>query len=102
MSQQPEQKIQDTQQLADIKSSINSRTLLGIGNIYANQVKCLKCNNTIRSKNRHDFVTCPCGSISVDGGSHYLKRSGDIGNYEELSIMYNEIDMFNLQQYGRM
>ena len=48
-----------------------------------NAVLCLNCDEEIESKHRHDFVTCICGNVSVDGGLVYLKRSGD--SYEELS-----------------
>jgi hypothetical protein len=35
---------------------------------------------------RHDFVTCKCGRVSVDGGKDYLKRSfTDPIDYTELS-----------------
>lgn len=69
------------------------RIRLGLGNIYENQIKCTSCNTLIRSKYKHDFVTCPCGSVSVDGGSHYLKRSGNITGYEEMSTMFDDISI---------
>ena len=40
-----------------------------------NRVKCLKCDDTIESKHVHDFVTCSCGNVSVDGGLDYSRRS---------------------------
>ncbi len=42
--------------------------------IISNKVRCKKCGEIIESKNRHDFVTCKCGAVSVDGGHDYLKR----------------------------
>jgi hypothetical protein len=39
-----------------------------------NKAKCLKCNTVVESKYRHDYVTCNCGNVSVDGGNDYLKR----------------------------
>ena len=53
--------------------------------IIKNAARCLNCNDVIESKHRHDFVTCTCGKLSVDGGHDYLKRAGDIKNYKELS-----------------
>ena len=54
--------------------------------IKVNKVRCLKCEDVIESTHRHDFVTCKCGNVSVDGGKDYLKRSAlDEGKYEELS-----------------
>lgn len=53
--------------------------------IKRNRAKCLHCGDIIESKNRHDFVTCTCGMLSVDGGLDYLKRCGDLKFMEELS-----------------
>jgi len=44
--------------------------------IIQNAVTCLGCGDFIVSKHRHDFVTCTCGAISVDGGQAYLRRVG--------------------------
>lgn len=38
-----------------------------------NSVKCLSCNTVVRSKFRHDYVTCKCGDVSVDGGTLYSR-----------------------------
>ena len=48
--------------------------------IVQNAVTCLGCGDFIVSKHRHDFVTCTCGAISVDGGQAYLRRVGDFRN----------------------
>jgi hypothetical protein len=48
--------------------------------IVQNAVTCLGCGDFIFSKHRHDFVTCTCGAISVDGGQDYLRRVGDFSN----------------------
>ena len=53
--------------------------------IIQNAVTCLGCGDFIVSKHRHDFVTCTCGAISVDGGQSYLRRVGDFGNSIDLS-----------------
>lgn len=51
------------------------RRELGVGDVWINSAKCEECGDVLRSKNRHDFVTCSCGNLSVDGGSWYTKRS---------------------------
>ena len=61
-----------------------------IGDIWLNSVRCKVCGDIIRSKNRHDYVECHCGAISVDGGSWYLRRVGNLNNYEELSEMFDD------------
>ena len=53
--------------------------------IVQNAVTCLACGDFIVSKHRHDFVTCTCGAVSVDGGQEYLRRVGDFGNAVDLS-----------------
>ena len=35
------------------------------------RVKCRACGDIIKSKHRHDYVTCSCGEVSVDGGEDY-------------------------------
>ena len=40
-----------------------------------NAARCLECGDEIESTHRHDFRTCSCGSISVDGGLSYAKRT---------------------------
>lgn len=40
-------------------------------------IKCLNCGNSIQSTHRHDFVTCSCGKVSIDGGSNYTRIVGD-------------------------
>jgi len=47
-----------------------------------NCVKCLKCGNIIFSRAIHDFRSCTCESVSVDGGFDYMKVCGDRGNFE--------------------
>ena len=49
------------------------------------------CGDVIESHNRHDFMSCKCGEISVDGGKSYIKRSAkDLNNIIELSETYEE------------
>jgi len=57
-----------------------------------NIAKCLLCGDIIESKHRHDFVTCKCGNLSVDGGQDYWKRSivHGIDSYKELGILKTE------------
>ena len=55
--------------------------------IIKNQIRCRQCRDIIESKNRHDFRTCSCGCVSVDGGHDYLRLCYKAeGDYEELSI----------------
>lgn len=53
--------------------------------IVQNAVSCLSCGDFIVSKHRHDFVTCTCGAISVDGGQEYLRRVGALDACVDMS-----------------
>ena len=42
--------------------------------IKTNKIQCNFCKDIIESIHRHDFKSCLCGRVSVDGGKDYLKR----------------------------
>lgn len=48
-----------------------------------NRIKCLKCNDEIESKYRHDFISCRCGACFVDGGDSYFRAGGENFNQME-------------------
>lgn len=58
--------------------------------IICNRIQCKKCNDIIESKTIHDFVTCRCGAVSVDGGKDYLRRCGNKEDIIELSETINK------------
>lgn len=45
--------------------------------IVTNKLQCHKCADIIESKHGHNFVSCSCGNIAVDGGKNYLRRVGN-------------------------
>ena len=53
--------------------------------IIKNAIRCKKCGDIIESKTVHDFKFCSCGSCAVDGGHDYLRRCGNLGDWEEMS-----------------
>lgn len=60
--------------------------------IVRNAARCKKCNTFIESKHVHDFVSCDCGSIFVDGGTDYIRRGGDFENMEDLTEFSSELN----------
>ena len=40
------------------------------------KIKCLKCNDVIKSYSVHDFKWCSCRNIFIDGGDEYLRYGG--------------------------
>ena len=62
--------------------------------ILKNAIKCNPCGDIIESESTHDFKTCSCGRVSVDGGHEYLKRcfqkEGDYGELSETVLTLDE------------
>jgi hypothetical protein len=52
--------------------------------IIRNAAQCVKCKDVIESKHRHDFVSCSCRAIFVDGGMDYIRIGG---NPEDIILM---------------
>ena len=46
------------------------------------KLKCLECGDIIQSKHVHNFVTCKCGKVSIDGGGDYARILGSEDNWE--------------------
>lgn len=66
------------------------KILNGAKVIWRNSAVCGDCLTEIVSTHRHDYVTCPCGKVSVDGGHSYLRRTAqDWGYLRETSIVIN-------------
>lgn len=42
-----------------------------------NAIECPKCHDIIFSRVRHDYRSCSCSSIAIDGGFDYTKVSFD-------------------------
>lgn len=73
-------------------TSAEEREKLNIGDWWINGVVCLECKDFIRSRNRHDYRSCSCGNVSVDGGSHYLRRSFKRGTFVDVSEPFGDLD----------
>lgn len=59
--------------------------------IIRNRAKCKLCGDIIESKFRHDFVSCKCGEMFVDGGKTYLRGGAkDFRNFIDLSEIKEE------------
>jgi hypothetical protein len=61
--------------------------------ILRNSAKCALCGTEIESKTLHDYQTCECGEIYVDGGRSYLHRGfkTSLENFEDTSIIEEEV-----------
>lgn len=53
--------------------------------IKRNAIRCRKCGEVIESTYTHDFKWCSCRAVAVDGGHDYLRRCGNMEDWDELS-----------------
>lgn len=63
---------------------------MNVGQWMENAAHCQSCNSVIRSTHRHDFRSCECGRLSVDGGTWYLRRlfSTDAQGWDDRSVQW--------------
>ena len=69
----------------ELMDRLASRKSYGHFRIIRNAIRCNICGDEIESTHRHDFVTCKCGTCSVDGGHSYLRRCGDLDQFTDIS-----------------
>lgn len=80
----------DYHDFTTIDTSVADRKKLNVGDWYTNAAECRNCGKTVRSCNAHHYVQCDCGRIAVDGGSWYLKRTGDPSQMIDRSVPFND------------
>ena len=62
--------------------------------LVVNKIRCNKCGDEIESTYRHNYRSCKCGAVAVDGGLDYLRRTGgrdeftELSEYEEEGVAY--------------
>jgi len=63
-----------------------------------NAIICLNCGDTIYSRARHDFHSCTCGKVSIDGGFDYIKISWHTGNPQpvtkKITVNFSKEEIF--------
>ncbi len=58
--------------------------------ILFNSIQCKHCKQIINSRHVHHCISCKCGKVAVDGGLDYLKRSGNMKDVIEASILIDD------------
>jgi hypothetical protein len=58
-------------------------------------IKCLKCNDIVWSRHRHDCRWCKCKSCFIDGGGDYARYGVTDSDYEILEIEVDDGHMDN-------
>ena len=67
--------------------------------LIRNVIQCTHCRDIIESKYTHDFKVCRCGTVGVDGGLSYARRTAknsrsdfiDLSEWEEVEVEKIEI-----------
>lgn len=54
--------------------------------IVISMAQCKKCKVVLISAHRHDYRTCKCGAIMLDGGRDYIRSGGDPEDINLLTI----------------
>ena len=71
--------------------------------IITNKIKCRKCGDVLESVFTHDLKRCKCGSVEIDGGKEYLRRSAkNIDDFIELSTVKMNIRKIFLKKKFKM
>ena len=63
--------------------------------IIKNAIQCKHCGEIIESKSVHDFKTCKCGKVFVDGGHEYLRRGYTNSAEDEFIDLSETIEVEN-------
>lgn len=67
--------------------------------LILNRIQCLNCKDVIISHHRHDYVTCTCGNVSLDGGLSYRRLiCNDDGCYTDLAV-YSDAPFKEIRKY---
>lgn len=70
--------------------------------IISNQAKCRWCGDVIYSAHVHDYVTCTCESIIVDGGNEYLRHGWNKStDFIDMSLTMDEDDFQSILAYTK-
>lgn len=87
--------VRDYHLFTTIDTPKEERERLHVGDIYINAATCGECKERVRSRNKHDFRTCKCGGVSVDGGSFYARRAFKsptfYGGFVDEVVPYNDV-----------
>ena len=49
-------------------------------------IRCTTCLHVVWSRYRHDFNTCGCGRVAIDGGRSYTRIVENQGNFESFIL----------------
>lgn len=80
----------DYQLLVNKDTPNDIRRIMDIGDVRSNSIKCNKCWDIVRSKNRHNMARCSCENCAADWWSWYCKRLWN--DYTELSEPFTFVD----------
>lgn len=61
---------------------------------FQDAMHCGSCDDVVYSVNRHDFRSCSCGSVSIDGGKEYTRslfKDGAVFQIVQLDLLTDSI-----------
>jgi hypothetical protein len=57
------------------------------------RIQCKKCGDVVESKHRHDFRSCSCRSVHLDGGLDYQRCLWPGGNKSDWFTVLGDDDV---------
>jgi len=84
----------DYHEYTSIDMPKEERRRWNLGDYWINAVEWSKSGEFVRSMYEHDYRSCSCGNISVDGGSWYIKRVGNMqpGAWIERAVTFTDAE----------
>lgn len=67
-------------------------------------VICKKCKDMVYSRARHDYRSCSCGAVAIDGGRDYVKLVGeekDIAQVNTFDLKVSEKELYDDWNLGK-
>jgi ribosomal protein S27E len=64
------------------------------GKIEVVAIECPDCGDIVFSRANHDYRTCTCEKVAIDGGFEYTKVSGIVEPFK-LKIVQNKTELYN-------
>jgi len=59
---------------------------LAATSVVCTGIQCQACGEIVVSLHRHDWRSCKCGKVFIDGGRDYVRYGGDAENIKSVTV----------------
>jgi hypothetical protein len=64
-------------------------------------IQCMACGDVIYSRARHDYRSCTCGKIAIDGGFEYTRVIGTEWDSTQLIVNASKSELYRDWNSGK-